>query len=458
MPYIENFILPPLANQLTLFGYLIILVYLLHIAFISVFLGSSLLSVIYHILDKRKPNRLYARFSEDLLGTDIYNVTLGVILGILPLVTLTILYSLILYGSGLQIDTFFILGILHVGVGLALLYRYQRTFAVRDTQFWSHIGAGIGGLLFLLAAYFILISATSLIMDFEKRSFIRSPDPYSLLFSWNVIARYKTFLFASVALTGGVVLFYAFRWSEAREDIDEDYRHFLKTLAAGVSLPCTMLLPVLIVWSLITLPSVALSPAVFVLAALTIVVLMMIFYILYSILGHDLRPRVTLQKDETLFRSRLAFHDKSKLVAPVLILLFVVFSLFSINDQIMIGNALRDHSLVLVAKAEAVRKEEAAKREEAQAEVVQVSAKTGEDIFNLRCTACHQYGEKLVGPPFNNVLPKYQPNPENLAAFIQSPQKINPEYPPMPNYGLNKLEATAVASYVLERLDTERAQ
>ncbi len=458
MPYIEKFILPPPANQLTLFGYLIILVSLLHIMFISIFLGSSLLSVIYNILDKKKPNRLYARFSEDLLGTDIYNVTLGVILGILPLVTLTILYSLILYGSGLRIDTFFILGILNVGVGLALLYRYQRTFAVRDTQFWSHIGAGVGGLLFLLAAYFILISATTLIMDFEKRLFIRSPDPYSLLFSLNVISRYTTFLLSSVALTGGVVLFYASRWSEAREDIDEDYRHFLKTVAAGVSLPCTMLLPVLIVWSLITLPDVALSPAVFVLAALTIVVLMMIFYILYSILGHDLRPRVTLQKDETLFQSRLVFHDKSKLVAPVLILFFVVFSLFSINDQTMIKNAMRDHSLVLVAVAMEAEKVEAAKREQAKPEVVQVSAKTGEDIFNLRCTACHQYGEKLVGPPFNTVLPKYQANPEQLADFIQNPQKIDPEYPPMPNYGLNRPESAAVASYALKRLETERNQ
>lgn len=449
MPFIEKFILPPPANHLTLFGYLIILVSSIHMTFIGIFLGSSLLSVIYNILDKKEPNRLYARFSKDLLETGLYNVTLGVILGILPLVALTVLFSEILYGSGMRVDTFLILVIFNVAAGLGLLYWYQRTYSSRDTRFFPHIGAGVAGLALLFAAYFILTSATSLIVDFEKRSFIRSPDPYSLLFSWNVIARYAIFILASLAIAGGGFLFHFFKWSEDASPPNEEYERFVTNVSAGVPLACLAALPVFFLWDMITLPGVALSGHVFGVTVAAIVLIAIVFFMLLAIVRHGAKPRVRLEA------SKLGYQDKSKLVAPVLILFLVTFSLISIKDQRTIQNALRDHSLVLAAQAEEAKKTLVAKLEKERAKGEEDSEKVGEEIFATRCSTCHRYDKRLVGPPFSKVLPKYQANLDDLAAFIQSPTKKNPGYPPMPNLGLNHIQAMAAAKYVLQRLKSE---
>ncbi len=455
MPSIESLVLPPPANQLTLFGYLIILVTFLHITFISVFLGSSLLSVIFNILDKRQPNPKYSRFAKDLLETGIYNKSFGVILGLLPLMTLSVLFSQILYGSGLPIHTFFNSAFFFLALGLILIYMYQHTFPQRDKQFLLHICWGILGLAVLFGAYFIFIGGTTLITDFEKRSFIQRPDPYSLLFSWSVIARYKIFLFASLAITGGAALFYFFEFYEDSDSIDEDYGAFLRKFCAGLSLACIAILPVMMVWNLITLPVIALSAKVFVMTSLSIMLFVAIFYLLYGILMHGVRPHAVLHKEGAPYKSRLMFYDKSKSVVHVLILFILAFSVISISDQITVENAIRDHTLNLVVQADEARKKLLAEAEKKRsAEAVHDKA-GGEKIFNSRCTACHLYDKKLVGPSFNTVLPKYESNPDELIAFIQSPTKKDPGYPPMPNYGLNRSEASGVASYILKRLKGE---
>jgi cytochrome c551/c552 len=80
-------------------------------------------------------------------------------------------------------------------------------------------------------------------------------------------------------------------------------------------------------------------------------------------------------------------------------------------------------------------------------EVVEIS---GEDIYNAKCIACHRFDTKLVGPPYNDVLPKYEGNKDGLVEFILNPVKVNPEYTAMPNQGLKPKEAEAVADYIIK--------
>jgi cytochrome c551/c552 len=68
---------------------------------------------------------------------------------------------------------------------------------------------------------------------------------------------------------------------------------------------------------------------------------------------------------------------------------------------------------------------------------------------------CHRFTEKLVGPAFANVLPKYANNVDGLKAFIKNPTKVDAAFPPMPNPGLTDAQINAVVPYVFERLKTE---
>ena len=80
---------------------------------------------------------------------------------------------------------------------------------------------------------------------------------------------------------------------------------------------------------------------------------------------------------------------------------------------------------------------------------ISVETISGEEIFKGRCIACHSFDKKIVGPPYKETLVKYEGNIERLAEFIHNPQKIDPEYPPMPNQGLKPSEAKVVAEYIL---------
>lgn len=80
---------------------------------------------------------------------------------------------------------------------------------------------------------------------------------------------------------------------------------------------------------------------------------------------------------------------------------------------------------------------------------VAVVTVSGEDIYNGRCIACHKFDKKLVGPPYNEVLPKYAEDRAGLIKFVLRPVKVNPDYPSMPNQGLKPKEAEAIADYIL---------
>ena len=87
---------------------------------------------------------------------------------------------------------------------------------------------------------------------------------------------------------------------------------------------------------------------------------------------------------------------------------------------------------------------------------VAAPAMTGEDIYNGKCSACHLFDQKKVGPPYSLVLPKYGGDKARLVAFVLNPVKIDPAYPPMPNQGLKPAEADSVVTYLLGRVGQAR--
>jgi cytochrome c551/c552 len=80
--------------------------------------------------------------------------------------------------------------------------------------------------------------------------------------------------------------------------------------------------------------------------------------------------------------------------------------------------------------------------------VIQVN---GEEVFTQKCSSCHRFDTKLVGPAYNNVVPKYYEDKAALVKFILNPYPVNPaEFPTgMANPGLKPEEAQAVADYLV---------
>jgi mono/diheme cytochrome c family protein len=84
-------------------------------------------------------------------------------------------------------------------------------------------------------------------------------------------------------------------------------------------------------------------------------------------------------------------------------------------------------------------------------------AATGEQVFNLKCAACHKLTERYVGPPLGQVLE--QRKPEYVMNMILNPAEMLEKHPaakellaqfmtPMPNQNLTEAEARAVLEYL----------
>src|SRR3990172_10915471 len=120
-------------------------------------IGGTLFSVILNILDKIKQNRTYLNFSKDLINTVAVNRSTGVVLGIIPLLVITLIYAQILYTLQLQTVNFLIYTVIMVSLAFLMLYVYKYTFYKREDKFFFHILHGILGVLFFFGAYFIFI-------------------------------------------------------------------------------------------------------------------------------------------------------------------------------------------------------------------------------------------------------------------------------------------------------------
>ena len=63
---------------------------------------------------------------------------------------------------------------------------------------------------------------------------------------------------------------------------------------------------------------------------------------------------------------------------------------------------------------------------------------------------------RLVGPPYNEVLPKYINAPEKMKEYILNPRRIREDYPPMPAQPLKPKEADAIVAYLLKKVSEQK--
>ncbi len=431
MELLNNIFLPPSADHLHLIKYLILIVYFIHIPFISLLLGGTILSVFFRLLSGNDRQSPYWQISQDIIDLLILRKSAGIILGVLPLIVLILIEGQIFYDANIAVVQFLIYATLLISVGITLAYFYQYTFALAEVNpAWSLFG-GFASLFFLLVGYFIFSVNSALIFDPGRWANVNSPEHF--LFSWNVIARFLHFISASLAVSGLALVFFSFNWKETRREYGLDDANFRQKLGAGVGLGFTLLQPLFIFWNLITLPDPALTMAVFVYTLLALLIILFIALRLYRLLV-----------EKQIQQGTVSFA-----------LFVVVLIIMIVADHTAREAAIENHSRLLTTRAREIESELEAKREIEKAAAVQPDLSLGEQVFKTQCTACHRFDQKIVGPSYNSVLGKYQNRPEELIAFVRNPYKVNPEYPAMPKLGLSEKDIKSVVAYLLQEWEKQ---
>lgn len=442
MEFINNLVLPPTTQHANLMLFLQIMVLLIFVPFFSLMVGGTIVSVYYNIIGRMRKNPIYLQFSKDLIDTVSVKKSAGVAFGVIPIFAITFVFAQQLYTADTMAVVYFIVTSLLLSASFILIYTYKDLFhfdyilnlqtvagtplSEEDKQEVSlyksmilkiHLRTGVIGALAILAAALGFVAGFSLASDPELWPEVTTA--FNVFFSWNIIARYLHFLTAAFAITGGAILFFFFRWKGLEKDTDNEYREFVKKTGTNLALGFGMFQPVFLVANLITLPETAFSMAVFGVAGVAVLLLFAAYHFLYEILR----------------------GKEARFTTAIFLLFLGVAALNVVADKLAMKNATQEHGIALLKLAAEV---DAASGGE-------MAALDGELIYQQRCTACHSFDQKLVGPPHNSVLPKYVGKKNQLVDYIQNPKKIDPEYPPMPNPGLKPAEAAAVADYLLSK-------
>ena len=155
MELLNNFFLPPSSDHLHLVKYLILIVYFIHIPFISLLLGGTLLSVFFRLLALENPQSRFRQVSRDFIEVLIFRKTAGIILGVLPLIVLTLIEGQVFYDANIAVVKFLMYATVLISAGITLAYFYQYSFQMAEENVWLQLFSGLSALFFLLLGYFI---------------------------------------------------------------------------------------------------------------------------------------------------------------------------------------------------------------------------------------------------------------------------------------------------------------
>ncbi|NQU09956.1 cytochrome c [bacterium] len=415
---LRGLLLPPDLGQLTLLGPLILFLEYVLWAFLGVVLVSTLLATAL-------------RRSQPALAADLAHVVPGrvgpwIALGALPLAALVFLFGQLVYGGQFDLADALLLAAPPALVGLAAGLVYRRWPG--SDRGWAH--AVLGGITVLALLAFLA--------PFQQwMAQLVWPELWPLvnpllpeLYNVQGLVRLLIFLVTALFVTGAVLLFVYFLWPERRLPPESPHGPRLARLALVLVLVGCLGLPALVVWDSAILPTGARAAA-----------------------GLHLAGGVVAAAWLTalLALGRLLRGQPGR-VLGLCLLAAVALGLELGRQHSICTTALADQlaaqRLTATAKFAVLQEKQEARYPSRQPLGVEVGAA----LYQERCTACHQWDARVVGPPHREVLPKYQGDVAKLAEFIRNPVKVDLAYPPMPKPGLSRREAGAIAEYLLQEL------
>lgn len=441
MNFLDKLVIPQSAEHIQLLHYLLMVVLFLFIPFIGVVFGSTILSLYYKIKGLRESNEINLKFSKVVIETLTINKSIGIVLGIIPVITTMLIYTQLLQGTNANISLYMIFALFFVSVGLILIYTYRysmsfmeiydsvKNFKPEDAEVAEKISkfrkanyslsskSVRWGILFLFIGIWLFITCVTIAIYPDMWG---KYNIFYLMFFWEVLSKLFGFISAAIALTGASIYFAFFYWEGGLHLQPGLYSEFVKKTAARFTFTGTLLIPLFIVIDLFAFPEDALSGSVFFYLTIALILLFITYHLVYSMIKYA----------NVNYSGHVFF-----------IIILTIFILI-IKDQVVLRNSTEVQTSIMNVNYEKMMAGLTGTNKTAK-------AISGEQIYKNICSSCHSFDHKVVGPPYKETLPKYEGHIDQLIAFIRNPIKKNPNYPPMPNPGLTPVEADSIAHYIL---------
>lgn len=454
MDFLDKLVIPATTQHLMLLKVILVLAMLIFLPFFGMLLGGTGFSVIFNAYGRRTRNKKFVRFAKDIIDKLAINRFVGVGLGVIPLLAITFCYAQLMYEVQVITVSLLFVATLFMAIAVNFIYSYQNTFQIEslidtfknitgldkreletkipedisDYEFDlknTNSNSGMYGVVLLLVTAVFFSGGISIALFSEE--YIYFQNIAQMFLNTATLINFLFIVVASIAVTGSAILFFFFKWNGGLYDMDPEYANFTKKIAGNIAFTGSALLPVFLFLSFMFTPNVALSGSVFIYTGLAFVTILMICNFLYAVIK----------------------NKEIKYVSAAFYLMILSFGFIIMKNQTAFGTATYKHLEAINIKAEELHKQKKSK-------TINTAGVNGEEIFTRICSACHKFDTKLVGPPYAETVPKYDGNVKKLAAFILNPQKVSPDYPPMPNPGLKPKEADAVAQYLIDHLSGKK--
>jgi cytochrome c len=413
---------------------LLVILFLVHIFFVNLMVGGSLLSVFFEVLGLSASR--YDKLAKKITETITINKSLAVVLGVGPLLCINLVYTLHFYSANALTGYAWISIVPFVALAFLLAYLHKYTW-----ESWTgarkrrHILIGVFSGLLFLSVPLIFLSNINLMLFPDKWSQVTGF--FSSLRVGNVFPRYFHFLCASLALTG---LFLAGWFGRNRYPVEKslpgfsrpELRRLFYRLAFYATLAQLIFGPLL----LFTLPFEGLSRELILLILLAILIMVIVLLAL---------SREIRSEDEKIGR----------LYVGICLLLGIIVLAMGTGRHIYREVSLAEHKKLVEDASINFRAVETATRLSIEAgygagEAVTMEL-TGEKVFR-NCAACHAVDRVLAAPSLKEIYTIYEGDPEGIVEWARAPGRKRTEFAPMPAFAhLGDDRLRLVADYILEK-------
>lgn len=442
MNFLDRFVIPLGAGHIELLNILQIITLIIFLPYAGMILGGTGISVYFNGKGIKDNNPLYTKFAKDIIDILLVKTFAGIGFTVLPVATVSIIYSQILFNAKIITVSFLIFSALYYLASVIFISKYKNSFLKnpKPNKYLVYFrlarkedcnedetknivpslsGYAYLGLTAVLVGLFLFVCGTTVVSDttrWNTTGIIKS------VFSPHVWFNFLYLIFASVSISGGAILYLFFIWQGGVKDMNDEYKKLVKGSVIPVTMISLIVQPIFLFGSTILTPVSAMSSPIYIYIVFSLAGILVVCNLLYAIYK----------------------NSEIRFAGAVFFIMFLIFAFTIVKEQVVLGNSVKEHIYTLSRKPEVYNKQ--------RKSTLNTDAKIdAEQIFNQKCFACHKFDEKFVGPAYKETVPKYNGDAVKLAEYIYNPVKINPEYTVMPNQGLKREEAEALAKWLIEK-------
>jgi len=413
---------------------ILVISFLAHLVFVNLMIGGTLLTLWSQI--KGLKDKKYDLLAKEIASTITVNKSIAVVLGVAPLLSINVLYTVYFYSANALTGLIWIAVIPLVTIAFLLTYLHKYTWKLFENNKAVHISILGLATVILLFIPFIFLTNINLMMFPEKWAVVKGF--FNAMMLPNVFPRYFHFLFASLAVTGLFLFWYMSRKNYEFEKLlpgfaryDIQRKGYSLALIASI---CQMLIGPIV---LLTLPTKGMG--------------WNLILVIFTGVAMALPAIWMIRKGLQASRENIG-----KNFYKIVTLMTITIVFMGSGRQIYRANALEPHQKLVKLRTEEfqkIKKEaiiKSRRAQEAENSADLSLADKGKKVFNQNCAACYKPKEMLVGPPVTEMATIYKDKKTDLINWIKKPGKKRPNAPQMPGFPqISDEDMSTLTEYIL---------